>query len=285
MYRAKQRGRGRIEVFDARLQEEAVERLDAESALRQAIAQDDFEVHYQPIVRLPDRARAGRRGAGALAPPARRPAGAAGRLHPARRGDRADRADRRDRAAPGHPPGRRLVRRRSAAGGVRLFVNLSARQLTDPACPPRYATCSGAGRCRTSALCLELTESAVAADPEAAQAMLAQLDALGVRLAIDDFGAGHSSLGQLSRVLPISVLKLDRSFVASMQTTRDRGIVLAAAALARALQVTSVAEGVESQEQARELAEMGFALAQGYHFGRPVAAGELTALLAGSALS
>jgi len=86
-------------------------------------------------------------------------------------------------------------------------------------------------------------------------------------------------------VLPISVLKLDRSFVASMDTTRDRGIVLAAAALAKALQVISVAAGAESQEQARELAEMGFALAQGFHFGRPVAAEELTELLAGSALS
>ncbi len=166
-----------------------------------------------------------------------------------------------------------------------LFVNLSARQLADAGLPGLVRDVLGSWTLPASALCLELTESAVAADPEAAQAMLNQLAALGVRLAIDDFGAGHSSLGQLSRVLPISVLKLDRSFVASMQTSRDRGIVLAAAALARALQVTSVAEGVESLAQARELAEMGFAMAQGFYFGRPVAAEELAELLAGSALS
>jgi EAL domain-containing protein (putative c-di-GMP-specific phosphodiesterase class I) len=164
-------------------------------------------------------------------------------------------------------------------------VNVSARQLADPGLPSIVREALASWPLPPSGLCLELTESAVAADPEAAQAMLNQLAALGVRLAIDDFGAGHSSLGQLSRVLPISVLKLDRSFVASMDTTRDRGIVLAAAALAKALQVISVAEGVESQEQARELAEMGFALAQGFHFGRPVAAEELTEQLAGSALS
>jgi diguanylate cyclase (GGDEF)-like protein len=285
MYRAKQRGRGRIEVFDARLQEEAVERLDAESALRQAIAQDDFEVHYQPIVRLPDRAVLG---VEALVRWRRQPDG---RLVPP--GEFIPLAEETGLIGPiGEIVLQTAVRQVAAwfeSGALpsdfTLFVNVSARQLADPGLPGIVREALSSWPLPPSGLCLELTESAVAADPEAAQTMLTQLAALGVRLAIDDFGAGHSSLGQLSRVLPISVLKLDRSFVASMSTTRDRGIVLAAAALAKALQVISVAEGVESQEQARELAEMGFALAQGFHFGRPVAAEELTELLAGSALS
>jgi EAL domain-containing protein (putative c-di-GMP-specific phosphodiesterase class I) len=119
-------------------------------------------------------------------------------------------------------------------------------------------------------------------DPETAERTLDSLDALGVRLALDDFGVGHSSLGQLARTLPISVLKLDRSFVAGMTRARDRGIVEAAAALARALDLSSVAEGVESASQAAELAAMGFPYAQGFYFGRPVAAAGLVARLRGA---
>jgi EAL domain-containing protein (putative c-di-GMP-specific phosphodiesterase class I) len=107
-------------------------------------------------------------------------------------------------------------------------------------------------------------------DPAGAQRTLARLAAHGVQLAIDDFGVGHSSLGQLARALPISVLKLDRSFVHAMDAPRDRAIVEAAASLARALTLAPVAEGVESAAQAAELAEMGFTHAQGFHFGRPV---------------
>jgi diguanylate cyclase (GGDEF)-like protein len=285
MYRAKQRGRGRVEVFDAKLYREAVERLDAESALRQAVADDAFELHYQPIVRLPDRSVLGvealvrwrREPDGPLVPP----------------GEFIPLAEDTGLIVPiGEIVLRRAIAQTvdwGASGALppdfTLFVNVSARQLADPGFADVVRDALTAWTLPPLALCLELTESAVAADPEAAQEMLSQLDAMGVRLAIDDFGAGHSSLGQLSRVLPISILKLDRSFVSSMSTSRDRGIVLAAAALARALNVTSVAEGVESQEQATELSEMGFALAQGYHFGRPVVAEELTALLASSTLS
>jgi EAL domain-containing protein (putative c-di-GMP-specific phosphodiesterase class I) len=128
-------------------------------------------------------------------------------------------------------------------------------------------------------LCLEITETAMMLDPDMAQRTLDSLAALGVRLALDDFGVGHSSLGQLARSLPISVLKLDRSFVAGMTRRRDRGIVEAAAALARALDLSSVAEGVESAEQAAELAAMGFPYAQGFLFGRPVPAADVVARL------
>jgi EAL domain-containing protein (putative c-di-GMP-specific phosphodiesterase class I) len=164
-----------------------------------------------------------------------------------------------------------------------LSVNVSARQLADPELAPLVAAELQAWALPPRSLCLEITESAVTADPETAARVLTQLHGLGVQLAIDDFGVGHSSLGQLSRVLPISILKLDRSFVASMDNARDRGIVGAAASLAHALQVTSVAEGVESSDQADELAAMGFSHAQGFHFGRPVEGARLLARLSAAA--
>ena len=112
-------------------------------------------------------------------------------------------------------------------------------------------------------------------DQAVTERTLQDLHALGVRLALDDFGSGHSSLGQLARTLPISILKLDRSFVHGMSCERDRGIITAAAALAEALQMSSVAEGVESAEQADALAAMGFAYAQGFYFHTPAGADEI----------
>jgi EAL domain-containing protein (putative c-di-GMP-specific phosphodiesterase class I) len=130
-------------------------------------------------------------------------------------------------------------------------------------------------------LWLEITETAVMADPAATRRSLEQLRGLRVGLALDDFGSGYSSLGQLARTLPITVLKLDRSFVGGMNTRRDRAVVTAAAALAHALELSAVAEGVESDEQAAELAEMGFAYAQGFHFGTPANAEETVRRLSG----
>jgi diguanylate cyclase (GGDEF)-like protein len=270
MYRAKEHGRGRVEIFDAQLHHDALERLDAEAALRRAIERDEFVLHYQPIVTLPDHRIRGvealvrwqPEGGDRLIPPAEFIALAeeTGLISPL--GELILRAAMSE------------VGRWARLGAVDryfvLSVNISARQLADPALPETVADALANWELPASSLCLEITESAVAVDPEAAQRMLARLQSLGVRLAIDDFGVGQSSLGQLSRALPISVLKLDRSFIAGMSTTRDRGIVLAAASLAAALEVTSVAEGVESPEQADALAEMGFTHAQGFHFGRPV---------------
>ena len=108
------------------------------------------------------------------------------------------------------------------------------------------------------------------ADPTLSEIGLENLHALGVRLALDDFGSGYSSLGKLARTLPISILKLDRSFVEGMDDRRDHEIVAAAAALAEALELWSVAEGVESAEQASEVSAMGFRYAQGFYFGVPV---------------
>jgi EAL domain-containing protein (putative c-di-GMP-specific phosphodiesterase class I) len=112
-------------------------------------------------------------------------------------------------------------------------------------------------------------------DPESAQGLLRGLKALGVKLAIDDFGVGYSSLAHLKYLLPVDMIKIDKSFVDGLlESAESRAIVTAIIQLAHALGVVAVAEGVETAEQAAVLREMGCHLAQGYHFSRPVAAAD-----------
>jgi EAL domain-containing protein (putative c-di-GMP-specific phosphodiesterase class I) len=150
-----------------------------------------------------------------------------------------------------------------------LSVNVSARQLADPQFPHHVTAALADWGRPADRLWLEITETAVMADPVLSERGLKNLQALGVRLALDDFGSGYSSLGKLARTLPISILKLDRSFVLGMDDRRDHEIVAAAAALAEALELSSVAEGVESAEQASEVTAMGFRYGQGFYFGVP----------------
>jgi EAL domain-containing protein (putative c-di-GMP-specific phosphodiesterase class I) len=160
-----------------------------------------------------------------------------------------------------------------------LSVNVSVRQLSGDALTDLVASALAGWRRPASSLVLEITESAVMAVPAVAESTLERLNQLGVRLALDDFGVGHSSLGQLARSLPISMLKLDRSFVDGMSGPRDRGIVEAACSLAQALDLEGVAEGIETPEQAAAVAAIGFPFAQGFHFGRPVPGDKLAAQL------
>jgi diguanylate cyclase (GGDEF)-like protein len=279
MSRAKALGRGRVEIFDGELHQQAVARLDAELALRQAIDNDELVLHYQPIVALGDGALHGvealvrwrRKETGELVPPGDfiPLAEATGLISEI--GDWVLRTAVREVGS--------WARRGLVDDDFELSVNVSAHQLGDPRLAETVAQALSGWDRPAGRLCLEITETAMMLDPATAERTLDNIDALGVRLALDDFGVGHSSLGQLARSLPISVLKLDRSFVAGMASPRDRGIVEAAAALARALDLSSVAEGVESAEQAVELAAMGFPYAQGFHFGRPVPAADLVARL------
>ena len=166
------------------------------------------------------------------------------------------------------------------AGAERLTVsvNISARNLMD-ACFPRAV---GAILARRGApagrLELEITETALMANPPRALEVLRRLDAMGVRLSIDDFGVGYTSLTYL-RTLPISVLKLDRSFVHAMATeAADAAIVRSTIDLARDLGLEVVAEGIETAEVYETLRALGCALGQGFHIGRPVPIAELGAV-------
>ena len=117
-------------------------------------------------------------------------------------------------------------------------------------------------------------------DPQTAIDTLRGLKRIGVRLAIDDFGVGYSSLSHLRDMLPVDVLKIDRSFVARLGAqTEDRAIVTAVVELARALKLVTVAEGVETDEQAKLVADLGCHVAQGFYFARPQRPGDVERLL------
>lgn len=159
----------------------------------------------------------------------------------------------------------------SGASPLRLHVNLSSRQLEDPEVISRVrAALEGTGF-PAGRLCLEVTESTAAREPETVD----ELRELGVELAIDDFGTGYATLGQLKR-LRVDVLKIDRSFVAGLpEDDRDRAIVESVLTLGHALGLCVVAEGVETVEQWDLLRKLGIDEAQGFHMARPMAVEEL----------
>ncbi len=164
--------------------------------------------------------------------------------------------------------------------GLTIAVNLSAVDLLDVALPDEVEALLGEAGLDPRRLCVELTESAIMADPEQATSTLDRLVAQGARVSIDDFGTGHSSLAYL-RHLPVSELKVDRSFVDGIaRAPQDRVIVEAAIQLGHSFDLTVVAEGVESAQIGNLLRALGCDQAQGYLYGRPQPAEATTALLA-----
>ncbi|MFW6322538.1 MAG: EAL domain-containing protein, partial [Guyparkeria sp.] len=163
-------------------------------------------------------------------------------------------------------------------GRVKISVNLSARQFADPELARSLvAACEAVGVPGTT-LTLEITETALMQDVDAHVATMMGLRTAGFRFSIDDFGTGYSSLAYLRR-FPLDCLKIDRGFTADMMISADaRAIVSATIALAHNLRLRVIAEGVETAEQARLLAELGADLQQGYHHGRPTSAEEFARL-------
>jgi EAL domain-containing protein (putative c-di-GMP-specific phosphodiesterase class I) len=161
------------------------------------------------------------------------------------------------------------------APDLQLTVNLSARQLDDPWLVSAVRNATHKAGLAPSSLCLEITESALMRDPALAARTLAALRDLGVRLAIDDFGTGHSSLAQLL-TLPLDTLKIDRSFTAGLGVSDEaEAIVTSIIAMAHAVDLTVIAEGVERVEQMEILRALGCDQAQGFHLGKPVPVAEL----------
>ncbi len=176
---------------------------------------------------------------------------------------------------------RRALRERQswqAAGlDIRVAVNLSARLLQDAAFPARLAALLEEAGAEAPALELEITESAMMADPARALRTIEDIHGLGVPISIDDYGSGYSSLAYL-RDLPILALKLDKSFVTGMRSRADdRIIVESTAQMAHALRLLVVAEGVEDEWEAGFLAAVGYDYGQGYHYSAALPAGECAA--------
>jgi len=164
-----------------------------------------------------------------------------------------------------------------------VSVNLSAAQVFDPGLVGEIAEVLSSSGIDPSRVRLEVTESMLFDRIETAAIVLQKLRALNVRICIDDFGTGYSSLSYL-HLLPVDILKVDRSFVVALeQGGKAEGIVAAIVALARNLGLQLIAEGVETDQQASALRRLGVTQAQGYHFARAMATEECIALLGGMA--
>jgi EAL domain-containing protein (putative c-di-GMP-specific phosphodiesterase class I) len=162
---------------------------------------------------------------------------------------------------------------------LHVAVNLSARRLADPDLPGQVADLLARHRVPPEHLVLEITETAAMVDPARALGVLEKLRAVGVALSVDDFGTGHASLAYLSR-LPVSYLKIDRSFVQTMEAdVANLTIVRSTLDLARGLGLDVVAEGVETRSAYEALASFGCGFAQGYWLARPGPAAELPAVV------
>jgi len=270
MYRAKESGRARCEVFDEGMRLRVLNRLNTENELRAGLGRGELFVEYQPLVRVEDGKVVGAEALARWAHPER------GLLGPGAFIEMAEEcglivplgAQVFDEAC------RQVAAWRQATGSGlphSISVNLSAEQLADPGLVDMVRDTLARHELSTDAVDLELeiTESALARDPEAVSRTLAELKALGLTLALDDFGTGHSSLTYL-RQFPIDTLKIDRSFVAGMlESSEDAAIVRSVVSLGHALGLTVVAEGVEQVGQLEELRALGCDLAQGFLLGRP----------------
>ena len=281
LFHAKRKGKNRAERLDDELRDGTQRRIGIAAALRRAIEIDSSEltVHFQPIVDLVEGQVVG------LEALARWTHPELGFVPPddfipvAEETGLITKLARRilDRAlAP-------LADWRQLPGCAELYVavNMSARDLTEPMIAGHVETALETFDLPGSALHLELTESAVMTDPAMSLGILGSLKALGPLIAIDDFGTGYSSLAHLHR-LPVDTIKIDREFVSALDR-QSTAMIEAIVALAGALGLPVIAEGVETAEQAAILTDLGVPLAQGYLFSHPLPRDEITALITLSA--
>jgi EAL domain-containing protein (putative c-di-GMP-specific phosphodiesterase class I) len=276
MYRAKEQGRNNYQFYREELNTKAVQRLRTEHELRRALERSEFELHFQPVVRLRDQTIVGvesllrwnhpERG---LVPPDEfvgvaeetgaiveignwviEEACAAGRLMADQRG------------AP-----------------LCIAVNISPRQFRDPNLVDTTRQSLRTAKLSPEYLELEITETMLMQDVEAASAIVVRLHELGIRLAIDDFGTGYSSLNYLKK-FPIDTVKVDKTFVMDIpESSDDMEITAAVIAMAHRLRMSVVAEGVETQAQLDFLTEQQCDMAQGFLFSRALPLTSITRLL------
>jgi diguanylate cyclase (GGDEF)-like protein len=278
MYRAKENGKARYELFDHGMHARAVSRLQLESDLRQAIEQKEFCVYYQPIISLQTGRLAGFEALVRWNHPRR------GLVAPA------DFIPVAEETGLIVPIGQWVLNEACAQvrqwqidspshRSLSLSVNLSARQVAQPDLLQRIKDALETSKLNPHCLKLEITESVVMENAEAAAQMFKQLRSLGVQLSIDDFGTGYSSLSYLHR-FPLNYLKIDRSFVMRLTTDNDNAIVRTISTLARNLGMEVIAEGIETEEQFQQLKLLGCEYGQGYLFSRPVSNDGVEHLLA-----
>ena len=278
MYRAKERGGARTELFDVAMRERAVDALSIEQELQAALERGELRLFYQPLVSLDTGDMVGAAALirwehperGLLSPDKFLPVAEESGLIVQVGAWAVGEACRRLRD---------WDRRNGGPSAFGLAVNLSARELTHPDVVPTVLTAVRRAALDPSRLTIEVTESTAMADRDTGFRALRELSDAGIRIAIDDFGTGYASLDHL-REMPADILKIDRSFVAGMAANSpDSALVAAAIAMGRALEMEVIAEGIETREQVADLRELGCPLGQGYLFARPLPPEELDGLL------
>jgi diguanylate cyclase (GGDEF)-like protein len=250
MYAAKNTGKGRVEVFDPEMRTRTARRTSMQQELARAVDLGEIEVHYQPIIDL------------RTLRPTTLEALARWRRVVLRA---ACRAARDWRALPGH-------------GDLAVAVNVSMHQVLSGRLGEHVTEALADAGLPPTALVLEITESAAMEDSASVGATFGRLRATGVRIAVDDFGSGYSSLACLIR-MPADVLKIDRTLL-DFVTTRDGSLVKGVAELGRTLGLTVVVEGVETPDHLARAREAACDAAQGFHFARPLPADEVAGYLA-----
>jgi diguanylate cyclase (GGDEF)-like protein len=281
MYHAKGKGKARYEIFDKSMNAPAQERMDLELDLRNAVSRGEFVLHYQPVVDLPTGRITEVEALVRWKHPSR------GLLSPA---EFVGLAEETGLIVPLgrwvlHEACRQTRHWQLASPGNRLAisVNLSARQLQQAGLVEEIAAVLRDTRLDPGALRLEITETVVMHDAPTTLAKLEALKALGIQLAIDDFGTGYSSLGYLKR-FPVDTLKIDRSFVKGIGgNVEDSAIVRAVITVAKSLNLSVTAEGIETAEQLEHLRALGCDHGQGYYFAKPMASDRVPALLMATA--
>jgi diguanylate cyclase (GGDEF)-like protein len=267
MYRAKELGGSRFELYDESSRQRATQRLDIETALSQAVERSELRVHYQPRVSLNgDTGLVGFEALVRWEHPER------GLIEPL---EFIQVAEETGLIVPigGWVIEQALTqvgRWRQSRPGMTISINLSSRQLEDPDLIPSLSGALSDLGVDPGILRLEVTEDSVQHNPELASRMLGELHEIGVKLAIDDFGTGHSSISSL-RLLPVDTIKIDRSFVSNLGSgPGGAALVGAVVELGHALGLTVEAEGVETDAQLAHLRELGCDGAQGFLFSGPV---------------
>ena len=279
MYRAKENGKARYELFDDRMRAQTMERVAMENALYRAFERSELRVFYQPEVELATGAVTGVEALvrwqhperGLVAPrefiSLAEDTGLIIQLDTWVLKEACGQAQRWRACDPGAPP-------------LKIAVNLSARSFTQPDVVEVVAGVLADTNTDPSLLCLEITETMLMEDSEHTLKMLADFKRLGVMLSMDDFGTGYSSLSYLKR-FAVDSLKVDRSFVEGLRRDPDNFSILGAVVgLADALGLNTVAEGVETTEQLEDVRALRFTFAQGYHFARPQPAEAVAPMLA-----
>ena len=269
MYAAKRNGKGRAEMFIPTMHTTALHRLEADAALRVAVEQGEFMPRYQPIVELASGRIVAVEALARWQHPVRgelQPSAFLGLAHET--GLIADIGYQiLDQALADL---QRWRQENPAESSFAVSVNVASAQLGGDQLVRRVVESLDVHGIDAHQLILEITESGIMLDAESAILTLTKLHDIGVRIAIDDFGTGYSSLAYLQR-LPLDILKIDKSFVDNIAVdTSASGLVEAIIRMAQTLGMSTIGEGVESDDQRQRLVERGCELAQGFHFSAPV---------------